>query len=339
MKISNPKSAADAAQRLRREAKISRSCADRVDRILTQFLTNDPASLKAKQDGTAQFRLDRRTAESVRKDLRWFRLAQETAGQTIEGLAQRAAHRIIDNVNRMNWLAVREHLAKWRSIKRREELRNADKAPRAAEETLEAKNGWSAERITTQNDLRNCGRQLHLCVGGNDELARGYARALKSGESQFWVLRDGRGELIGLVEIDAAEQAFTQAKGRGNLPLSLAARPLLRALATENGLRAGDCYDLDRLGLAGPFLEGPGKVLGKGNLGEAGWEARLRPGWLRFARQDSEGTEFAYFRSENDDSLHNGGLKESEVMRILAALCLSPETEESTRETLREMLS
>ena len=339
MQISNPKSAADAAQRLRREAKISRSCADRVDRILRQFLISDPASLKAKHDGTAQFRLDRRTAEGVRKDLRWLRLAQEMARQTGEGLAQRAARRCIDNVERMNWLAVSEHLSKWRSIKRREELRNADKAPRAAEETLEATNGWVAERITTRNDLRNYGRQLHLCVGGSDELARGYARALKSGDSQFWVLRDAQGELSGLVEIDVAEQVFTQAKGRGNMPLSLAARPLLRALAAGIGLRAGDCYDLNRLGLAGPFLEGPGKVLGKGNLGDAGWEARLRPGWLRFARRDSEGTEFAYLRSENADRLHDGGLRENEAMRILAALCLSPEMEEGTREKLREMLS
>lgn len=338
MKISNPKAATDKAQRLRREAKISRARAARVDRILAQFLMSDPASLKAQQEDMAEFRPDRRTVERVRKDLRWFHLAEVVAGQAAEGEAQRAAHRIVDKVDRVNWQGLSEHLAKWRSIKRREELRNADKRPLAAEETLEAQNGWLAERITTQRALRNCGRQLQLCVGGSDELARGYARALKSGASQFWLLRDPQREPVGLVDVDTSERTFVHAKGRENKVLPLQARPALRKLATENGLGAGDSYDLAELGLAGPFLEGAGKILGKGKLDEGSWAVRLRSGWLRFETSGSEGAEFSYLYTGATIRFRYGGLGESKAMQLLAALCLSPDTDEQTRDALREVL-
>lgn len=279
---SDQKSARAAAQRLRREAKISGTTAvgKIIDKKLAPYLLAKNAA--ARQIGDAprpRFSVGTALSEAIRRDLkslaRVIIWAEFQPGRPVGAKARK----IIQSLEKGDFPSLSNALRAWRSLRCRQGRRDSRVTRRCADERIEG-GRYRLDRVTTVKELGRVGRLLDLCVATGREFARSYERKLRDGSSEFWTMHDQHGAPVALLEIDADDRTISQAKAAANAPLPADCAESLRDFAKKRSLGASEISDLAHLWLNGPFLYGAGKLIGRGTVRSQPYELRIRKGWL-----------------------------------------------------------
>jgi len=174
-----------------------------------------------------------------------------------------------------------ENLCKaYRSAKRKEERRAARGRPRAPQTRLTLAGSWTAQRIATELELSKLGREFQNCLAGGS-FAEQHQRHLRSGDYEYWVLRDDRSAPRCLIQA-VPTHLVVEAKAHGNGPLTGCRNALIDFLR-QRRLSADACDDLMKIGVCDQLVHASAAEIVKIfslQLCGTPWDMMLAPGLI-----------------------------------------------------------